>query len=183
MNRQQILLAIVACLVVIRFVLFPGFEYLQELQAEVDTLNARYQKGENMLSSAEQLDARLNQVTQLLSAQKAEFPTYSDQKTATLNIQKKLDDLAKKHDVTFENQEWVRHSSELPRTSTMELKVEAKLEDYVRFQLELEALGDGVTTNAMSIQIKKQILRQKRLGTVSGSIAYQFYYVVEDSNG
>lgn len=179
MARQNILLIFVGILVLIKF----GFGQLNELRSEsrelLEVKNKRYVKGKSLLDTETQLDEQLVAVNNSLDKAK-EFYLISDSaQNARLEIQRRVNDVATKHNLILESVEWLAITEGQPERAVLDLRFSGKFDALAKLHLEVEGLGAWIKVQQMSANVRNQKMSRNAVGTAKGSLLFDVFYIVD----
>ncbi|WP_088331533.1 type 4a pilus biogenesis protein PilO [Lacimicrobium sp. SS2-24] len=178
MSRQITLTAVVAALVMVKFVYLPFQEELASLRNELTQKHERLSKKEAIAEALplwQEQDEKLNHE---LSKLEDVFPNYPDAGMAKLQFQLTLQKLAREQDMRLDSVEWLAISPGQPESAVVSVSFEGKFTDLARFHLALAEVGPWLAVDNLDFRVREQKMKWKRPGTARGEILLKIYYIV-----
>jgi len=176
LKKHALLIAFIAILIVIKFVLIPVIEWQDNQLQEIRLLEKKQQKIDKVLlntSKVENLNLQLNKV--LLKVNTALF-SYQKESIFKLNQQKMLEAMLKKHDLKLDRIGW-KTSAEVSESAMiayrLEMRLKGKTANVIQFITDLESHDKLIEINKFTVSFKGQ--NNKKLGTIIGNLTLQLY--------
>ncbi|MCC2606153.1 hypothetical protein [Planctobacterium marinum] len=180
MNRQQLMLLLVACLVIIKFVFMPLDEYTESQVSEIEQLSERLSKGKSVIREVNKMQEQEAEIDSRLSDAKAQFEVAQSAEQAQFDFQQRLEEKAKAVDAKIESLEWSGSTTGVPSSSLLKVVFDDDLERVMLLHSDIKNLGFGVVTSDFQLSVQRQILSRKLLGNASGHFTVRIYYLVND---
>jgi Tfp pilus assembly protein PilO len=180
MARQQLLLGFVAILMLIKF----GFGYINNARAEsrelLETKSNRYVKGKRLLDTESSLDSELEALNQYLEKAREFYPIADSAQNARLSVQRQINELAEKSNLTVESAEWLSIEEGQPERAIFDLRFSGDFDAMAKFHLAVEELGAWINVQEISANIRRQRVTSRTIGAARGSMLFNVLYVVDD---
>lgn len=181
MDRQKLLLILVAGLAFIKFVVFPFEEMRLEKVDEFEQKHNRNLKAQQLIDSGPVIREKLQSVEQQLMQFESFFPVASSSQEAQLKVQQQLQVIAENKKVLLEEIEWIETQSGRPELATLKISFDGKYKDVMLFVTEAENLGPWLITEELVYRVSNQRVKWKRLGQAKGSITLSVNYIVNEN--
>ncbi|XOV79217.1 MAG: hypothetical protein ACFHVJ_20255 [Aestuariibacter sp.] len=180
MDRQKVLLSIVGVLVLARFVIVPYFEFRNERIDELIRLKGMFAKSARLSSEVELLEQRLPAIEENLKSFENVITQAPDVDFVRLDIQRQIENVARKYDVTLENIEWGEVIAGTPSQIDLEIGFKSKFKNLLMFQHDIQALQQSISTTSIYAAVNKQNIGWKKLGFAQGNFRMRVYFMSND---
>lgn len=180
MKRQTILLIVVGLLLFIKFLYMPLIDMISEKHSLIESMQKRVAKGEALIETESALMAQEAKLDQYLGQSKANYPVVKSADITQLQFQRQIRNLADKHNISIESQEWTSTQTGTPSAAFLRIRVASNMENFPGFFMDLEKEGSWIALVDLNLDVKKQRLNYKRLGLTTGSLEFKISYMLEE---
>jgi len=174
-NKRKLMLAVLAVLLLTRFILVPIFDWQQEQIDQITKKEQRLVKTNNIITRLPQVQAALAQLKESNQKQQDRYFNQSLSNTFKLQLQQKTELLFSEHDLKVTNFNWV---AEIPAEITQaraKISFEGATKDFAMLQLEIAQLPKLLNIAQWTLHIKR--MNDHSLGNVKGSILLTAYNI------
>lgn len=172
LDNKPLLIKIIAALVILKFAIMPIIEWQNEQAQSVAKLQKQLDKGLSLVSKHELLITETAKSKQNLNKELDKVAINSDTPLSyQLSIQKKLEQLLNKHELTARSVSWLTpFSSHSFEEHKLELMLAGELKNFTQFIIEVESIQPKISLFEMRTNVSRMFPKQNKLGRFTGKL-------------
>jgi hypothetical protein len=180
MNNKPLLLALLALLALVKFIIAPVFEWQADLLNSSRDMQFKLDKSKSYIKSIEKIENRKVKLEQKLKTNLESIERYQVLSRYQLEKQKNLEQLFTEQSLKIKSIVW-RDPIELDEGMQLSVIVQfsGKLKNYISTQMIVAGYGNSVEIANIGLTIRKQT--QQSLGDITGNMVLLFKVIKEES--
>lgn len=181
-SKQKILLAFLAVLILLKFVIVPIMEWQEEKAQSIARLDEQLSKGNSLLTNQDQLEAALIAFKEQNANLKKQLVSVDSSTTAfQLRMQKMIDEWINEYELSVRNSNWL---SPYPQPHAIEHRLELSLngnvKDFIRLMIRVEQHQPKISIIEASSAINNMMPNAQKLGTFNGRLVLSAWQSAEE---
>lgn len=167
------LLAVLAVLLILRFVFVPVFEWQDETLAQVQQQKLQLEKAERVIERTEILQNSIDNLKGKIAAVEKNYYQQQSNNAFRLQIQQEMEKLFVEHNVKLKNFDWTNEVEGLVTQNRATIAFDGNTIDLTKLQLTLAQSPVIIDIPQWRAVIKR--MKEDSFGKVTGSLVITFF--------
>jgi len=173
--KRNLMLAVLAVLLIARFILVPVFEWQQEQIDQIAAKAQRLVKTEHIVKRLPQINEALAQLKQSNQQQQVHYFKHDSMNRFKLQLQQKIENIFSQSNIKVTNFNWVAETTEQITQARARVTFQGATKDFVLLQLAMAQLPELLNINQWDLHIKRMDTRS--LGKANGNLVLTAYNI------